>query len=141
MVYDIAMRLKFSVDERNAVTAAVRNHMRMAHVREMKSAKLKRWMCDENFPLELELHRLDCISSHKFMECWLFLIDRLAETPVEVLRMKPLVNGSDLIKLGATPSPLFKSILDALFDRQLTGEFSGKEEALRAAKQMLEQKK
>lgn len=139
MVLDIASRLKFSTAERNAVSTAVRNHMRMAHVREMKSAKLKRWMCDENFPLELELHRLDCISSHKFMDCWLFLTDQLAATPVEVLRMQPLVNGNDLIKLGAKPSPAFKKILDALFDRQLTGEFENKEAALEAAKILAEQ--
>ena len=139
MAEEISSRLKFSAAERNAVTTAVRNHMRMAHVREMKSAKLKRWMCDKNFPLELELHRLDCISSHKFMDCWLFLIDRLTETPVEVLQMKPLVNGDDLIKLGAKPSPAFKKILDALFDGQLSGELSTKEAALCAAKNMLEQ--
>ena len=139
MADKIAARLKFSAAERNAVTTAVRNHMRMAHVREMKSAKLKRWMCDKNFPLELELHRLDCISSHKIMDCWLFLIDRLTETPIEVLMMKPLVNGNDLIKLGAKPSPAFKKILDTLFDGQLSGEFSTKEDALCAAKNMLEQ--
>ena len=141
MAEKIAARLKFSVSEKNSVVTAIRNHMRMASVREMKSAKLKRWMCDDNFALELELHRLDCISSHKFMECWLFLIDRLAETPVEVLRMKPLVNGNDLINLGAKPSPDFKRILDALFDGQLSGEFTEKAEALAAAEKMLEELK
>lgn len=138
MAYDIAMRLKFSVRQRDAVVAAVRNHMRMAHVRDMRTAKLKRLICDENFPLELELHRLDCISSHKFMECWLFLIDQLVSTPLEVLKQKPLVNGSDLISLGAKPSPIFKKLLNELFDRQLSGEFPDKNSAVSAAKQLLD---
>ena len=138
MAYGIAVRLKFSTAQRDAVTQAVRNHMRMAHVRDMRTAKLKRLMCDENFPLEFELHRLDCISSHKFMECWLFLIDQLISTPLEVLKQKPLVTGSDLISLGAKPSPMFKKLLDELFDRQLAGEFPDKNSAVSAAKQLLD---
>ena len=85
-----------------------------------------------------ELHRLDCISSHKFMECWLFLIDQLVSTPLEVLKQKPLVTGSDLISLGANPSPIFKKLLDELFDRQLAGEFPDKNSAVSAAKQLLD---
>ena len=138
MVCDIAARLKFSVAEREKISAAVRNHMRMAHVRDMRTAKLKRLLCDENFPLELELHRLDCISSHKIMDCWLFLVDQLAQTPIEMLKQKPLVNGNDLIKMGAAPSAHFKKILDELFDRQLAGEFSDRETALAAAKKLVE---
>ena len=141
MVYDIAERLKFPVSTREAVAKAVRTHMRMAFVRDMRQSKLKRLLCEENFPLELELHRLDCISSHKIMDCWLFLIDQLAATPVEVLRRKPLVNGSDLIKMGAVPSPAFKKILEELFDRQLSGDFANREEALKAAEEILEQSK
>ena len=138
MVYDIAERLKFSVAEREKIAMAVKNHMRMAHVREMRTAKLKRLLCDENFPLELELHRLDCISSHKIMDCWLFLVDQLSQTPVEMLRQKPFVNGNDLIRMGAKPSALFKKILDELFDRQLSGEFPDKSSALDAAQKMVE---
>ena len=138
MVGNIAERLKFSVAEREKITAAVRNHMRMAHVRDMRTGKLKRLLCDDNFALELELHRLDCISSHKIMDCWLFLVDQLAATPLEVLRQKPFVNGNDLIGMGAKPSAVFKKILEEIFDRQLAGEFSDKPQALAAAKEMLE---
>ncbi|UKI32342.1 MAG: hypothetical protein L6W00_01690 [Lentisphaeria bacterium] len=31
------------------------------------------------FSLELELHRLDCIASHGLLECFVFLLDELAE--------------------------------------------------------------
>ena len=48
-----------------------------------------------------------------------------------------MVTGRDLIPLGAVPSPEFKTILDELFDRQLTGEFDSRKSALEAAEKLL----
>ncbi len=41
----------------------------------------------------------------------------------------PLVTGGDLIALGCTPGPRFKAILDALYDRQLEGVITEREQA------------
>ena len=135
---EVAERLRFSVPEREAVVRAVRNHMRMANVREMKIAKLKKLLHDENFPLELELHRLDCMSSHRMRECWLYLIDKLREIPQDELAPEPFVTGKELISLGGRPGPHFKKIIDRLYDDQLSGKFPCREAALAEAAKMLE---
>jgi tRNA nucleotidyltransferase/poly(A) polymerase len=59
----------------------------------------------------------------------------LAETD---LAPPPLIDGEDLIGLGLTPGPIFKRVLDAVYDAQLEGGLSGKSEALRLAKAIAE---
>ena len=46
----------------------------------------------------------------------------------------PLVTGDVLIRLGVTPGPAFKRWLEELYDRQLNGELRTTEEAVAAAK-------
>ena len=45
----------------------------------------------------------------------------------------PLVTGDDLTAAGLAPGPLFKRVLDAVYDAQLEGRFDGKQEALAMA--------
>jgi poly(A) polymerase len=132
IVCSIAERLHFSTAAEEAVAHAVRNHMRMASVREMKEAKLKKLISEEHFDMELELHRLDCISSHGWMETFTFLVDQLSRTPQRTLP-EPWVMGRDLVAAGFSPGPAFKAVLDAVFDRQLAGEFPDRAAALKSA--------
>lgn len=134
----VAERLRFSVSDRDTVVKAVRDHMRMANVREMKLAKLKKLLSAPGFPLELELHRLDCMSSHKMMECWLYMVDKVNEIPQDQLAPAPFVTGRELIALGGKPGPHFKKILDALYDAQLAGKYPSSACALADAEKMLE---
>ena len=129
----ILERLHFSNAETETIAHAVRNHMRMASVRQMKKAKLRRLMGDPDFAIELELHRLDCISCHKFMENFVFLLDQQCADPVLQLP-DPWVRGRDLVNAGFAPSPHFKKVLDDTFEQQLSDAFSGPEEALEFAK-------
>ena len=46
----------------------------------------------------------------------------------------PFISGDDLIALGLTPGPVFKHVLEAVYDAQLEGGLSDKSEALRLAK-------
>jgi tRNA nucleotidyltransferase/poly(A) polymerase len=46
----------------------------------------------------------------------------------------PLIDGDDLIEAGLEPGPLFKQVLDAVYDAQLEGSLAGKAEALEMAK-------
>ena len=51
----------------------------------------------------------------------------------------PLITGYDLIKnFGLTPSPLFKTILDAVEEGRLTDQLKGRSEALRWVKSFLD---
>ena len=126
-------RLRFSSADRDSITQAVRNHMRFASVRDMRAAKLRKLIADPNFPLELELHRLDCISCHGLMECFVFLLDRLAAEPEHRRLPEPLVRGRDLVAAGVKPGPRFKTVLEEVFELQLAGELSTPEEALETA--------
>ncbi len=126
-------RLRFSAADREAVVAAVRNHMRFAAVREMRPAKVRRLIADPNFPLELELHRLDCIACHGILDVFVFLLDQLAERPELRTLPEPWVAGRDLVAAGCRPGPRFRPVLDEIFERQLAGEFTSPGEALAAA--------
>ena len=136
MAEKILERLRFSIADKECIVAAIRNHMRFASVREMKRSKLLRLLADDNFALELELHRLDCLSCHGKMECFVYLLDRLRETP-EVKLPPPLVLGRDLVAAGAAPSPRFGKVLHEVYERQLAGELTTREGALQAALKLL----
>lgn len=133
----ILERFRFSTAERDCVVQAVRNHMRFASVLQMKPAKQRRLLADPNFPLEIELHRLDCIASHGILDVFVFLLDLLVETPHVQLLPEPFVMGRDLVAAGARPGPRFRPVLEEVFDRQLTGAFATREEALSCALQLL----
>ena len=122
-------RLRFANDDRESIVAAVRNHMRFAAVREMREAKVRQLLADPNFPVELELHRLDCSACHGKLEGYRFLLDRLAAAPRTELP-DPWVKGRDLIAAGIAPQPAFGTVLQECFERQLAGELHDKGEAL-----------
>ena len=66
-------RLRFSRAEIDATVEAVRQHMVFKDVPNMRVAKLKRFMARPTFPDELELHRVDCASSHGMLDNYEFL--------------------------------------------------------------------
>ena len=136
MAAKILDKLRFSVADRDRIVAAVKNHMRFASVREMKNAKILRMLADDNFALELELHRLDCLSSHGKMECFVYLVDQLRLMPDAKLP-SPWVLGRDLVAAGVSPSPRFGKVLHEVYERQLVGEFTDREAALKAALKLL----
>jgi len=130
MVEVIAQRLRFPVGMTESVAHAVRNHMRFAHVKSMRQAKLKRLLAEKDFFLELELHRLDCLSSNGLMETFEFL--REAADHSSSVQLPPLLlNGNDLIKLGYKPGKAFKTMLDALMDAQLENCVKNRQQAVK----------
>lgn len=133
----ILERLRFSVADRESIVSAVNNHMRFAAVREMKAAKLRRLLADGNFALELELHRLDCLSCHGKMEGFVFLLDQL-RTTADTALPEPLVRGRDLVEAGCAPSPRFGEVLHKVYELQLSGEISTREAALQEALKLLD---
>lgn len=60
-----------------------------------------------------------------------WLHGRLAELEQEDVAPPPLVTGDDLTAAGLTPGPVFKAILDAVYDAQLEGRVATKEEGMR----------
>ena len=135
----ILRRLKQPAALTEHVVAAVRNHMRFASVRKMRPAKWRRLMADSNFPLELELHRLDCMACHGFMENYVWLLDRMTELRLagDQALPPPLLTGHDLIRCGISPGPAMGRLLNSLRDLQLEGRISSRQEALKALEKLL----
>lgn len=126
----IMQRLKFPNAAIDATEAIVRNHMAFKDVQQMRIAKLKRFLARETIDDELELHRVDCASSHGMLDNLEFLLAKREEFANEPLIPPPLVTGHDLIKLGWKPGPRFKVVLDAVETRQLEGSLQTREQAL-----------
>lgn len=138
MASDIMKRLRFPARSAENIISAVRNHMRFAHIHLMRTAKWKRIMAEENFPLELELHRIDCISCHGKLENYILLLDRIRELEGSPKLPPPLLNGNDLIAIGMESGPLIGKLLHKINDLQLEGSISSKDEALDFARKLLE---
>ncbi|HEV2804065.1 MAG TPA: CCA tRNA nucleotidyltransferase [Chthoniobacterales bacterium] len=130
MTETIMERLRFSRAEIDATVEAVRQHMVFKDVPNMRVAKLKRFMARPTFEDELELHRVDCASSHAMLDNYEFLLRKKEELASEPIIPPPLVRGEDLIALGLKPGPKFGEILEAVETRQLEGALKNREEAL-----------
>jgi poly(A) polymerase len=130
MTRAIMERLRFSRDEIEATVEAVDQHMVFKDVQRMRIARLKRFMARPGFEQEMELHRVDCQSSHAMLDNYQFLRGKQEEFANEPLIPPPLISGKDLIALGWKPGPKFKEVLDAVQTRQLEGTLTTREEAL-----------
>jgi hypothetical protein len=96
----------------------------------MRESTLKRFLRLPRFDEHLELHRLDCLSSHRRLENYDIVRTKRAELGAEQLRPVPLLTGNDLIVEGYSPGPVFKEILGAVEDAQLEGSIANREQAL-----------
>jgi poly(A) polymerase len=130
MTEEIMRRLRFSNEEIEKTVEMVLNHMVFKDVQKMRVARLKRFMARPTFEDELELHRVDCLGSHGWLDNYEFLKRRREEFANEPLVPPPLITGYDLIGLGWKPGPKFKTVLEAVQNRQLEGTLRTREEAL-----------
>ena len=131
MAAEILRRLRFSNNETEQILALVDNHMRFADVHRMKQSTLKRFLRLPAFDEHLELHRMDCLSSHGQLDSYNYSLDQLRSMPPEEMRPEPLVTGRDLIEAGYEPGPRFKEILSAVEDAQLEGRLGSHEAAIK----------
>jgi poly(A) polymerase len=130
MAEAILRRLRFSNTDTEQILALVDNHMRFADVERMKDSTFKRFVRMPRFDEHLELHRLDCQSSHNNLALYNFTREKMAATPPADMRPEPLITGKDLIAERYEPGPRFKEILSAVEDGQLDGHLQSKEAAM-----------
>ncbi|MCM8776247.1 MAG: HDIG domain-containing protein, partial [Candidatus Omnitrophica bacterium] len=133
----IMKRLRFSNDEIQAVGTCIENHMKFGDVQKMRLGKLKQLIARPTFEEELELHRVDCLASHRMLNNYRFLRRKQKEFADEQLRPKAYVNGHDLIRLGMVPGPVMKPLLEDLYERQLEGAFRNRQAAILYAKRKI----
>jgi len=130
MAEEICRRLRFSNDAVEQILALVANHMRFAHVSQMKESTFKKFVRMPHFEEHIELHRLDCRASHGDLTSYNFTRERIAAIPPETIRPAPLISGDDLIAAGYLPGPRFKQILSLVEDAQLEGRLQSKDSAM-----------
>lgn len=130
MTVEILERLRFPRKQIEQVSAAVLHHMQFKDVPRMRKSTLRRMLMRETFPLELQLHRLDCLGSHGRLDIY----DHLVEQSKELEKMpdiRPaLVNGEDLAELGIKPGPQMGELLAEIREKQLSDELKTKAAAL-----------
>jgi poly(A) polymerase len=131
MAEEICRRLRFSNDDTAQIAALVANHLRFKDVPQMKPSTIKRFVRLDRFEEHMELHRLDCSSSHGHLDNYEFVRRFLAETPPEQVHPPRLLTGDDLISLGYRPGPPFHAILEAVEEAQLNGKVTTREAAMR----------
>lgn len=103
--------------------------------------------CKENIPFilqELEEPQISRNMLYRLLKCLpleslLFAMSKANKSQVKhnikyylsILRkVKPLINGTDLLELGYPKGPLYKQILDKVFDLQLDGVLKDRQQAL-----------
>lgn len=125
----VMQRLRFSRSGREAVINLIHYHMMFMNVQQMRKGRLKRFLGMPDFDLHLELHRLDCLSSHGMLDNYYFCINQLQKLEEEDLHPSRLLTGHDLINLGYAPGKAMGEILHALEDAQLEGLITTREQA------------
>lgn len=129
MAEQICQRFRFSNEDTDQILALIANHMRFKDVDQMKPSTLKRFVRLPRFEEHLELHRLDCLSSHRRLDSFRYIQEVLAATPPEQIHPPRLITGDDLKSMGYAPGPLFSEILRSVEDAQLEGQINTKRQA------------
>lgn len=138
MTQKILRRMRYPNQTIEEVSFMVSRHMKFMHVKEMRTAKLKRFMAAETFEMETELHRVDCDSSNGFRDNYDFVRQKKEEFAKEPLIPAPLISGRDLIQDFSIPhGPEIGKVLRAIQTEQLEGRLLDKEAAYCFVKNLL----
>ncbi|MCI0402059.1 MAG: CCA tRNA nucleotidyltransferase [Acidobacteria bacterium] len=129
MTEAICQRLRLSNRDTERVVALVRHHLRFKDAPKMKASTFKRFISMDGFDEHLELHRLDCLSSHGDLTNYRFVKEQMAALPPEAVHPPRLLTGNDLKTMGYAPGPEMGRILAALEEQQLEGAVKTVEEA------------
>jgi len=129
MAEKMLQRLKFSNQQIEEIVACVRNHMQFKDVKQMRKATLRQLLLRETFPLELELHRLDCLGSFGDLEHFNFLVAQAEELEHQPEIRPPLLTGNDLMALGVLPGKAMGALLAEIRELQLADELKTPDEA------------
>ncbi len=140
MAEEVLGRLRFPRKQIEEIAACVRQHMQFKDVRQMRKATLRRLLLRETFPLELELHKLDCLGSHGSLEHYDFLLEQTDELRKMPTIRPPLLTGKDLIALGMKPGPAMGTLLAEIREKQLAEELKTPRQAKIWAKKQINKK-
>jgi poly(A) polymerase len=130
MTVEILRRLRFPNDDIDFITACVRGHMRTMDVPRMRRATLRRMVGAPTFPIELELHRLDCVGSHGDLSNYDHLVAFQEEMANEPVLPPAWITGKDMLALGIQEGPQIGRWLRMAYEAQLEDRFPDREALL-----------
>lgn len=130
MAEAILRRLKMPTRFVETVATCVHNHMRFMDVQKMRRSTLRRLIGEPTFPVELELHRLDCLASHGKLANYDFLKRFLQELADEPVLPTPWITGDDLLALGLPEGPDIGKWMKRAYDAQIDGRAANRETLL-----------
>ena len=108
--------------------------MQFKDAMQMRKSTLRRLLMRPTFPLELELHRLDCLGSHGRLDVTIFWWRRPGNWRSNPKSARRCLKGDDLIALGMKPGPALGALLAEIREKQLQDELKTKAEARKWAK-------
>lgn len=135
---EICSRLRLSGRQTELIRALVREHMQPLSYPRMRRARQRRFLGREQIERHLELHRLDCLGSHRSLEIHDRCRHDLEEFRDEPVLPPPLISGRDLIDLGLTPGPRFAELLESIRDAQLEDDVRTHDEAVALARDLID---
>jgi poly(A) polymerase len=130
MAQTIMERLRFSRSEIDNVEWLIKNHMTLLQYPQMRESTRKKLFKNPLFSLLIELVEVDIKTSYGDLSAIEKIKNDYHTFLQEVPTYQPLLRGRDLIELGFTPGPLFKTILNEMENAQLEGILKTKEEAI-----------
>lgn len=136
MAEQIMAGLRYDNKTIQTVSELVRYHMQFKDVNRMKASTLKRMMARPTFATELELHRIDCASSHGDLSHFDFLKRQLETMSHDEIDPPALISGHDLLAMGLPPGRAVGRILEAVREAQLDGTVQSRNEALALARKL-----
>ena len=122
--------LRISNDESELMEGALDGLERLLGERTWTVAKLKRFVARPTAPLS---RALLAALPHGLAGGREELERRLAELERTDYAPPPVITGDDLTAAGLAPGPVFKRVLDEVYDAQLEGHVATKDQALRMA--------
>jgi poly(A) polymerase len=140
MTEQILKRLRYSNEIIETVVACVQNHMAFKDAPHMRLSKLKCLLARSTFAEEMELHRIDCLSSHRDLSIYKFLETQQSTLSQEEIAPPRLISGHDLIRLGLHPGPPLGALLEEIREAQLEGILTTPEAAQSYAKKWILEK-
>jgi len=127
----ILIRLKLPNRDIEPIVYCVKNHMRFIDVQKMRKATLRRLVGSDTFDIEMELHWLDCASSHGKLDNYEFILEFKKDIDSEPVLPKRWITGRDIIEIGISEGPEIGKWLHKAYDAQLNGLFENKIELIK----------
>jgi poly(A) polymerase len=126
----ILKRLKLPSLDIEVAAHCIRNHMHFMDVQKMRKSTLRQFVGAPTFPIELELHRLDCLSSHGDLANYRFLEKFMNDLQNEPVLPAPWITGHDILSLGIPEGRQVGFWHKKAYEAQLEGRFENRNELL-----------